>query len=89
MPLFVKAGVPIGDPAVDNRFSIHSVPTGFAIQLFRSTNLQQGILLARSFYLELTSTALRFENLGIEKDVDHQVWLLRLLCEVVSFIENR
>jgi hypothetical protein len=89
MPLLTKAGVHIGDPAVDSRFSIHSIPPELAIQIFNSTNLRQEILSARSFDLELSGIELRFEERGIDKDSDYLIWLLRLLYEVVIFIENR
>ncbi len=89
MPLFSKAGVPVGDPAVDARFSIQSSPNDLGNQLFRATNLHQSILSARSFDLELTGVELCLEERGIDKDVDYMIWLLQLLYGVADFIENQ
>jgi len=89
MPLFAKAGAPIRDPEVDARFSIRSEPPWLASEFFGYTNLRQSFLSARSFEIQLAGDELCFEEPGIDKDVDYLIWLLHLLCEVATFIENR
>ncbi len=89
LSFLIKARTPIGDPAIDDRFSINCVPPTLAGQLFSSLDLYKGILSTRWFDLEITGSELCFEARGIEKDVDYLIWLLRLLYGVVVFIEKR